>query len=111
MCTCCTERTDYIMNKYIGHELQLYGVEEVRLQGGKGDGMRMLNVRNGKGLELTISLDRCADIVRASLKGDNYGYFAPCGYVAPQYYDDKDAGFLRNRTGQPRSFPVPQQGR
>lgn len=86
------------MNKYIGHELQLYGVEEVRLQGGKGDGMRMLNVRNGKGLELTISLDRCADIVRASLKGDNYGYFAPCGYVAPQYYDDKDAGFLKSFT-------------
>ena len=86
------------MNKYIGHELQIYGVEEVRLQGGKGDGMRMLNVRNGKGLEITISLDRSADIVRASLKGDNYGYFAPCGYVSPKYYDDKDAGFLKSFT-------------
>ena len=86
------------MNKYIGHELQIYGVEEVRLQGGKGDGMRMLNVRNGKGLEITISLDRAADIVRASLKGDNYGYFAPCGYVSPKYYDDKDAGFLKSFT-------------
>lgn len=86
------------MNKYIGHKLQIYGVEEVRLQGGKGDGMRMLNVRNGKGLEITISLDRAADIVRASLKGDNYGYFAPCGYVSPKYYDDKDAGFLKSFT-------------
>ena len=32
---------------YIGHEQQLYGVEEHRLVGGKGDGMRLLEVRNG----------------------------------------------------------------
>ena len=37
-----------MMNKYIGHPLQLYGVEEMRLVGGKGDGMRVLNVRNNK---------------------------------------------------------------
>ena len=37
-------------NPYIGHEAQLWGVEEVRLQGGKGDGMRLLNVYNGAGL-------------------------------------------------------------
>ena len=47
---------------YYGHEFQLFGVEEVRLQGGKGDGMRLLQVRNGKGLEFTVSADRCADI-------------------------------------------------
>ena len=86
------------MNKYIGNPLQIYGVEEVRLQGGKGDGMRLLNVRNGKGLEFTISVDRAGDISRLSFKGDNYGYFAPCGYVAPQYYDDKGAGFLKSFT-------------
>lgn len=86
------------MNKYIGHELQLYGVEEMRLSGGKGDGMRMLFVRNGKGLEFLVSVDRCADISRLSLKGDNYSYFAPCGYVSSQYYDDKGTGFLKSFT-------------
>lgn len=86
------------MNKYIGHINQLYGVEEMRLFGGKGDGMRMLYVRNGKGLEFWISLDRCADISRLSLKGDNFGYFASCGYVSPKYYDDKDLGFLKSFT-------------
>jgi hypothetical protein len=30
------------MNKYIGHESQIYGVEEHRIIGGKGDGMRLL---------------------------------------------------------------------
>jgi len=62
------------MNKYIGHELQLYGVEEVRLVGGKGDGMRMLNVKNATGLEFSVSLDRCADLVKVALKGANYGF-------------------------------------
>jgi len=86
------------MNKYLGNELQIRGAEEVRLCGGKGDGMRLLNVRNGNGLEFTVSADRCGDISRLSFKGVNYGYFAPCGYVAPTYYDNKGAGFLKSFT-------------
>ncbi len=86
------------MNPYIGHESQLYGVEEHRLIGGKGDGMRLLQVKNGKGLEFTVSADRCADIPRLSFRGINMGYFAPCGYVAPAYYDDKGDGFLKSFT-------------
>lgn len=86
------------MNKYIGNTLQLYGVEEIRLVGGKGDGMRLLRVRNNAGLAFEISLDRCGDISRLSFKGDNFGYFAPCGYVAPQYYDCNGAGFLKSFT-------------
>jgi len=86
------------MNKYIGHELQLYGAYEYRICGGKADGMRILRVRNGIGLDFEISLDRCADIVTLSLNGANMGYFAPCGYVSPKYYDNKGAGFLKSFT-------------
>ena len=32
---------------YLGHESQLYGVEEHRLVGGKGDGQRLYEVHNG----------------------------------------------------------------
>jgi hypothetical protein len=85
-------------NKYIGHSSQISGVEEHRLVGGKGDGMRLLEVRNGLGLNFTVSVDRAADISRLSFKGDNYGYFSPCGYVAPAYYDDKGMGFLKSFT-------------
>ena len=94
---------------YIGHEQQLFGVEEHRLIGGRGDGMRLLQIRNGSGLEMTISLDRCADLSRLSFGGDNFGYFAPCGYVAPTYYDGNGAGFLKSFTagflpgGSPRT--------
>lgn len=85
-------------HKYIGHESQIYGVEEHRLVGGKGDGMRLLQVKNGQGLEFTISVDRCADISRLSLDGKNFGYFSPCGYVDAPYYDDKEDGFLKSFT-------------
>lgn len=83
---------------YLGHESQLYGVEEHRLVGGKGDGMRLFEVKNGLGLELTVSADRCADIARLSYKGVNFGYFSPCGYVAPAYYDHLGLGFLKSFT-------------
>lgn len=87
-----------MMNPYIGHNSQLCAAEEVRLVGGKGDGMRLLQIRNAAGLEMTISADRCADISRLIFKGDNMGYFSPNGYVAPTYYDEPGAGFLKSFT-------------
>lgn len=86
------------MNAYIGNPLQLRGAEQYVLQGGKGDGMHFLYVRNGLGLEAWISLDRAGDISRLNFKGDNMGYFSPCGYVAPSYYDGVGAGFLKSFT-------------
>jgi len=86
------------ISKYVGHPSQLYGVEEHRLIGGKGDGLRLFEVRNASGLALTICADRCADIYRISIKGDNVGYFSPCGYVAPTYFDDRELGFLKSFT-------------
>lgn len=86
------------MNPYIGHTSQLCCVEEVRLVGGKGDGMRLLQVRNATGLEMTICADRCADIYRLIFQGQNMGYFSPSGYVSPCYYDDKGNGFLKSFT-------------
>lgn len=86
------------INPYIGHNQQICGVEEVRLVGGKGDGMRLLQLRNAKGLEMTVSADRCADISRLNFKGDNMGYFSANGYVAPSYYDQPGTGFLKSFT-------------
>lgn len=86
------------MNPYIGHDTQLYGVEEHRLVGGKGDGMRLFEVNNGKGLMLTISPDRCGDITRLRFKGINMSYLSPCGYAAPAYYDSIGANWLKTFT-------------
>ena len=86
------------MNTYIGNPLQLRGAERYVLQEGRGDGMHFLYVRNGLGLEAWISLDRAGDLSRVIYKGDNMGYFSPCGYVAPAYYDGAGAGFLKSFT-------------
>ena len=86
------------MNPYVGHSSQLYGIEEHRLIGGKGDGMRLLQIRNGKGLEITVSLDRCADISRVSIDGMNVSYFSPCGYVGPAFYQSTGTDFLKSFT-------------
>ena len=86
------------MNPYIGCESQLYGIEEHRLVGGKGDGMRLLQIRNGHGMELTVSLDRCCDISRLTYDGVNMGYFSPCGYVAPSYYQPTGTDWLQSFT-------------
>ena len=84
------------MNKYLGHPLQISGVEELSLMKGKGKGMTFLNIRNGKGLELNLSADRAMDISRLTFKGDNMGYFGPSGYVAPAFYDNVGEGFLKS---------------
>lgn len=86
------------MNPYIGHESQIRGVEEHRLVGGKGDGMRLYEINNGKGLMLTVTPDRNGDIMRLRHKGINLGYMSPCGYVAPAYYDRSGDEWLRSFT-------------
>ena len=86
------------MNRYIGHDSQLFGIEEHRLVGGKGDGMRLYEINNGKGLELTISPDRNGDITRLRFKGINMSYMSPCGYVAPAYYDSTGSNWLNSFT-------------
>lgn len=86
------------MNPYIGHDTQYYGVEEHRLVGGKGDGMRLFEINNGKGMELTVSPDRCGDITRLKFRGINLSYMSPCGYVAPAYYDSIGTNWLKSFT-------------
>ena len=80
---------------YYGHSTQFFGVEEHRLTGGRGDGMRLLEVRNGSGVEFTVSADRCADISRLSYKGVNLNYMGVGGYAGPAYYDDQGDHWLK----------------
>lgn len=86
------------MKKYVGHPSQICGVDEMCLTKGKGKGLTLLEVRNGKGLQFTLSPDRCMDISRVSYMGINMGYFAPAGYVAPAFYDSRGDGFLKSFT-------------
>lgn len=81
---------------YLGHPSQLAGVEEHVLSNGKGRGMRLLEIRNGCGLEVVLLPDRCMDVARVFLEGVNLGYVSPSGYVAPAFYDHVGNGFLKS---------------
>lgn len=89
-----------IMDKlaYCGHSYQLYGVEEQRLVGGRADGMRVLEVKNGRGLQFTILLDRGCGIARLSYLGSNCSFMSASGLRRPEYFDREVGaqGFLRN---------------
>lgn len=84
-------------NKYLGHPSQACGVDEVMLTKGRGKGMNLLQVRNGKGLQFALLPDRAMDIARMCFEGVNMEFFSPAGYVAPAYFD-KDGGFLNSFT-------------
>ena len=86
------------MNGYIGDPYQLYGVLPYELSEGKGRGMRLLHLKNGKGLEMDVSLDRNGDISSLSYKGTNLSYLSSCGYVHSSYYERKGNGFLSSFT-------------
>ena len=81
---------------YIGNEFQLYGKEEYVLTSGRASGVKIWHVKNGKGLEMCVNLDRGFDIVSLTHHGVNVSYLTPNGYVSSKYYDDKGLGFLKS---------------
>lgn len=87
-----------MFEEYIGCPTQCSGVEEYRLVGGRGDNMRLYQVRNGKGLAFTVSLQRGMDISRLSFRGLNCSFLSPAGYVAPEYFSEDGMDFLKSFT-------------
>ncbi|MCI2068522.1 MAG: aldose 1-epimerase family protein [Bacilli bacterium] len=87
-----------MINPYIGNEWQLSGVEEYSMLGGKKEGMRIVHVRNGLGLDLYISLDRGGDICNLTYQGKNVNYLTPNGLVSSKYFDPKGDGWIKSFT-------------
>lgn len=83
---------------HVGCPLQLSGVEEFQIVGGKGDGMKLYEARNQKGLDFFVLPQRGMDIGRLSFKGLNCSYLSAAGYVAPAYFQEKGKEFLKSFT-------------
>lgn len=84
--------------KYIGNLAQLFELKEYRMTGGRADGMRAVDVDNGSGLCFTVLTDRSMDFGRVTFQGKNISFLSPCGYVAPQYYDNRRLEWLKSFT-------------
>jgi hypothetical protein len=82
--------------RYVGDTTQLFGIKPYTMTGGRANGVRAFDVRNGSGLEFTVLQDRCLDISALSFKGVNCSYLSKTGIVSPYYYEKDGNGFLRN---------------
>lgn len=87
-----------MFEEYTGCPDQCSGVEEYRLIGGRGDHMHLYEVRNGRGLQFTVSPKRGMDISRLSFRGWNCSFLSPAGYVAPEYFHREGNDFLKSFT-------------
>ena len=81
---------------YVGDLDQLITLRESVLTGGFQDGVRAMEVSNGGNLSATVLPGRCMDIYQVRYKGKNLNYIAPCGIVAPEYYDAQGTRWLRS---------------
>ena len=82
--------------EYVGDQDQLISLQDAVMTGGFADGVRMMEVSNGGNLSVTMLPSRCMDIYQVRYKGKNMNYLAPCGIVAPEYYDAQGFRWLRN---------------
>jgi hypothetical protein len=85
--------------RYVGDLSQILGAKEYRMTGGRADGIRAVDVKNGSGLEYTVLADRGLDIAHLTFKGTNLSYLSKSGIIAPQYYDEPGIGFIRSFFG------------
>lgn len=83
---------------YVGHRDQLMRVKRIRMQEGKADGVELLDVQNRSGMHFDVNVSRGMDIPYLDFCGENIGFISPCGVVSPEYFDDKELGFLKSFT-------------
>lgn len=83
--------------RYTGTHEQLFGVKDYRLQGGKADNLRVLEIYNSQGLSLDVLPDRGMDIANLKFMGINISFLSNTGLVSSKYFEEKEnIGFMRN---------------
>lgn len=82
---------------YIGDYSQVIGIKDYTFNSGRSRGIRAFDMKNGRGLELTVLADKSLNIPYLSFKGVNIGFVSKTGICAPEFYkEDGSRGFLQN---------------
>lgn len=84
---------------YLGSLEQIFSLRRSRIDGGRGDGVRVIDVHNGGNLSLTVLPDRCMDLYCVRYKGQNLSYLAPNGISHPAYYNPFGEGWSESYYG------------
>lgn len=84
------------LRKKCGDPSALCGIRDYVFNDGPARGVRAFDVKNGRGLELTVLADRGLDIPYLSFKGVNIGLLNKVGIRSPHLYqEDGASGFLK----------------
>ena len=84
------------LRQYVGDLDSIFGIKDYTYNDGPARGMRAFDVKNGKGLEMTLAADRGLDIPGLRYKGVNVSFAAKVGLRAPSLYtEDAGRGFLK----------------
>jgi hypothetical protein len=87
------------LEERIGRIDQVAGARRIAIDGGPGDGARLIELRSGAGLALWVSPDRGMDIERAEFNGHGIHWLAPGGTVHPSHFDHSGIEWLRTAAG------------
>lgn len=82
----------------VGDLSQLADAREGTLGSGRADGMRVIDVKTGSGLNFSVFPSRAMDIGWASYKGMPLVHISKSGVVKPEFYEKDGRSFLRSFT-------------
>ena len=85
--------------EYVGNMRALAGAQELEYTQGKARGTRVVEVRNGTGIELKILPDKAMDITDLYYHGIPMAWTTKTGVTAPWYFENSLKGFLRSWDG------------
>lgn len=84
------------LRRYVGDTDTVVGIRDYTFNEGKEKGVRVLQVKNGAGLELSVLPDRAMDIAYLTYRGMNIGFNSKTGITSPYLFTEKEQrGFLK----------------
>ncbi len=90
------ERPRHEIMQKVGDISQIAGATSARLDDGRADGTRTVEVRTGTGLRFTIVPGRGMDICSADYCGYALSFVSKTGIVHPSFYETEYDGFHRS---------------
>lgn len=84
------------LQQRVGDISQLADAREGLLTSGRADGMRVIDVKTGSGLEFTVFPSRAMDIGWAAYQGKPLSHISKSGPVKPEFYEKDGRSFLRS---------------
>ncbi|MCB6992141.1 aldose 1-epimerase family protein [bacterium 210820-DFI.6.37] len=85
--------------EYVGNMRAMAGAQELEYTQGKARGTRVIEVRNGTGIELKVLPDKAMDITDVYYRGIPMAWTTKNGVTAPWYFENSLKGFLRSWDG------------